>query len=96
MRLIANIIRYMNVNKALEILKYSKKHCAVYIKNIIYSALSNFEIKYKNHNIYKKNLYIKEIKIDNGSITKRMRPAPRGISCPIKKRSNHITIMICS
>lgn len=95
MRLIADMIRGKNIDKALLILKYTKKQAAIKIEKLVLSAISNW----KNNNlsnIQDENirLFIKEIKVDGGISLKRLRTAPQGRGNRIRKRSNHVTVII--
>lgn len=94
MRLVSNIIRGQTIDKALFILKYSKKQASEKLEKLLLSAISNWQQKNKLLDIEQQNLFIKEIKVDCGTSLKRMRPAPQGRGHRIRKRSNHITIII--
>lgn len=94
MRLMANIIRGEKVDKALFILKYSKKQVAEKLEKLLLSILSNWQMRNEFTDIEEVNLFIKEIKVDAGTSLKRLRPAPQGRGHRIRKRSNHVTIII--
>ncbi|WP_185873128.1 50S ribosomal protein L22 [Blattabacterium cuenoti] len=91
-RLVVNLIRNKEINVALTILSFcNKKRCALNIKKLILSLLSNWEKKYNDD---KSNLYIKKIIVDQGKIMKRIRPVPQGKSHRIKKKLSNITIFV--
>lgn len=94
MRLICNIIRGKRIDKALFILKYSKQQVSEKLEKLLLSAISNWQQRNKFLNIETENLFIKRIKVDCGTSLKRMRPAPQGRGHRIRKRSNHVTIII--
>ena len=96
MRLVADIIRGVEVNKALDILKYSKKHAAKSLSVALRSAIANWEAKNedKSNELENGNVIIKTVMIDEGRTLKRIRPCPQGRAGRIRKRSNHITIVV--
>ena len=96
MRLVADIVRGVEVNKALDILKYSKKHASNSIAVVLRSAIANWEAKNedKSSELENGNVYIKTIMVDEGRTLKRIRPCPQGRAGRIRKRSNHITIIL--
>lgn len=94
MRIIANLIRNKNIDIAFSILKYSNHKVAYDINKLLSSALSNWELKYKDKNINLSNLYIKTIFVNSGRTIKRFRPAPQGKCNKIRKKFNHLTISI--
>ncbi len=96
MRLVADIIRGVEVNKALDILKYSKKHASKSLAVVLRSAIANWEAKNedKSQELENGNVYIKTLMIDEGRTLKRIRPCPQGRAGRIRKRSNHITIIL--
>ena len=96
MRLVADIIRGVEVNKALDILKYSKKHAAKSLSVALRSAIANWEAKNedKSNELENGNLIVKTVMIDEGRTLKRIRPCPQGRAGRIRKRSNHITIVV--
>ncbi|NLN72946.1 MAG: 50S ribosomal protein L22 [Bacteroidales bacterium] len=95
-RLMADVVRGMEVEKALNILKFSSKESAPKLHKLLVSAIANWQQKNEGARIEDSNLYIKEIKVDGGRMLKRLRPAPRGRAYRIRKRSNHITLIIDS
>lgn len=94
MRLVADIIRGVEVNRALDILKYSAKNCAKDLEKLLLSAISNWQQKNENIKIEDVNLYIKEVYVDSGPVLKRIKPAPQGRGYRIRKRSNHVTLVV--
>jgi large subunit ribosomal protein L22 len=96
MRLVADIIRGVEVNRALDILKYSKKEASGRLEKLLRSAINNWEAKNEGTNVDQANLYVKEIFVNQGRTLKRMRPMPRGHAGRICKRSNHVTLIVDS
>lgn len=96
MRLVAGLVRGQNVSKALALLKFEANGGAEKIEKLLLSALSNWQQKNEDARIEDSNLYIKEIKVDEGKMLKRLRPAPQGRGHRIRKRSNHVTLIIDS
>jgi large subunit ribosomal protein L22 len=94
MRLVADIIRGKEVGLALNILKFQSKIGAVHIEKLLLSAISNWENKNESERIEDSNLVVKQIMVDGGKMLKRLRPAPQGRAHRIRKRSNHITIVV--
>ena len=96
MRLVADQIRGKSIDKALSILKFSPKEASKKLEKLVLSAISNWQSKNENEDIEKANLFINEIKVDGGRMLKRLRPAPQGRAHRIRKRSNHVTIVLGS
>lgn len=96
MRLVADIIRGESVNKALYLLKFSKQHASLPLEKLLLSALANWQAKNENSDIEDANLFIKEIYVDSAKQLKRLRPAPQGRAHRIRKRSNHVTLILGS
>ena len=94
MRLIADLIRGKEVDMALNILKFDSKIGSKKMEKLLLSAIANWQDKNKNEKIEEANLYIKEIFVNGGKMIKRLRPAPQGRAHRIRKRSNHITIIL--
>ena len=94
MRLVADLVRGEKVGKALSILKFSQKQSSVRLEKLLLSAINNWQQKNPNDDIDKLDLYIKEIKVDSGRMLKRLRPAPQGRAHRIRKRSNHVTMIL--
>lgn len=96
MRLVADMIRGEDVNRAMDILRYSKKEASIRLEKLVRSAISNWEAKNENMSVDDANLYIKEIFVNEGRTLKRIRTAPQGRAARIRKRSNHVTIILDS
>lgn len=96
MRLVANLVRGVEVNKALQILKFNTKHASANIEKLVLSAVANWQAKNEGVSLEEANLFIKEISVDCGSTLKRLRPAPNGRGHRIRKRSNHVTVVLGS
>jgi large subunit ribosomal protein L22 len=96
MRLVADMIRGKEVNKALGILKYSKQDASDRLEKLLLSAIANWQSKNEGVRIEESNLYVKSINVDGGRSLKRLRPAPQGRAHRIRKRSNHVTIFVDS
>lgn len=96
MRILADLIRGMEVNKALDVLKYSKKEASEKLEKLLLSAIANWQNKNEGVRIEESNLVVKEIFVDSARILKRLRPAPQGRAHRIRKRSNHVTLIIDS
>ena len=94
MRLVADLVRGMSVNQALAQLKLSPKEASSRVEKLLLSALANWETKNEGQNIDDVNLYISEIKVDSGRMLKRIQPAPQGRAHRIRKRSNHVTLVV--
>lgn len=96
MRLVADIIRGEEVNKALGILKYSKQHASEKLEKLLLSAVSNWQQKNQDADVDDANLFIKEVFVDSARQLKRLRTAPQGRGHRIRKRSNHVTMVLDS
>jgi large subunit ribosomal protein L22 len=96
MRLVADMVRGMEVNKALDVLKFSTKEASRRVEKLLLSAIANWKEKNEDVRLEDANLYVKEIYVDSGRILKRLRPAPQGRAHRIRKRSNHVTIKVDS
>jgi large subunit ribosomal protein L22 len=96
MRLVADLIRGVRVNQALSILKYEPKVGASKLEKLLLSAISNWEAKNTNEKLEEADLFVKDIFVDGGRILKRLRPAPQGRAHRIRKRSNHVTLIVDS
>ena len=92
MRLLADLIRGMKVEKALAILEHNPKHPAVPLRKLVVSAISNW--KQKNEGADESTLIVKTIFVDGARVIKRMRPAPQGRGYRVRKRSNHVTVIV--
>ena len=96
MRLLADLIRGLEVEKALGILQFNPKHPAVPMYKLLKSAINNWEQKNSDEKVEDAGLIVKTIMVDCGRVIKRMRPAPQGRGYRIRKRSNHVTIVVDS
>ena len=96
MRLVADTVRGVEVNRALDLLKFSKKAPSVVLEKLLRSAIANWESKNqdKAKELDNGNVYVKTIMVDEGRTLKRIRPCPRGRAGRIRKRSNHVTIIL--
>jgi len=96
MRLLADLIRGLEVEKALGILQFNPKHPAVPMYKLLKSAINNWEQKNTDEKVEDAGLVVKTIMVDCGRVIKRMRPAPQGRGYRVRKRSNHVTIIVDS
>lgn len=96
MRLVADMIRGVEVNHALDILKYTKREAASRLEKLLRSAIANWEAKNEGarKELENGNVIVKTIMVGQGSTLKRIRTAPRGLAARIRKRSNHVTIIV--
>jgi large subunit ribosomal protein L22 len=96
MRLVTQLISGKEVNKALDILKFSPQEASRRLEKLLLSAIANWQSKNEGVRIEESNLFVKLIHVDGGRSLKRVRPAPRGSANRIKKRSNHVTLVLDS
>lgn len=96
MRLVANLVRGVEVNRALDILKFTPRVGAKKVEKLLLSAIANWQVKNEGKRIEDSNLYVKEIYVDSARTLKRLRPAPQGRGYRIRKRSNHVTVVLDS
>jgi large subunit ribosomal protein L22 len=96
MRLVTDLIRGQEVNKALDILKFSKQEASRRLEKLLLSAIANWQAKNEGVRLEESDLYVKEIQVDGGRILRRIRPAPQGRAYRIRKRSNHVTLVLGS
>ena len=96
MRLIADLIRGMDADKALAELKLNPKEASGRMEKLLLSALANWETKNEGKRMDENNLYVSEVKVDSGRMLKRVQPAPQGRAHRIRKRSNHVTLVVDS
>ena len=94
MRLVADQVRGKDVNKALSILKFSQKQASLRLEKLLLSAINNWQQMNPDSDVENEQLYIKEIKVDGAGMLKRLRPAPQGRAHRIRKRSNHVTMIL--
>ncbi|MEO9967647.1 MAG: 50S ribosomal protein L22 [Reichenbachiella sp.] len=96
MRVVADLVRGQRVNHALNVLKFEAKQGAARLDKLLLSAISNWEAKNEDAKLEEADLYVKEIFVDSARILKRLRPAPQGRAHRIRKRSNHVTLVVDS
>jgi large subunit ribosomal protein L22 len=96
MRLVADMVRGIPVDRALHLLKYSSKEAAGRVEKLLLSAIANWQAKNEGERIEDSNLIVKEIFVDSGLQLKRLRTAPQGRGYRIRKRSNHVTLILGS
>jgi large subunit ribosomal protein L22 len=96
MRLIVDMIRGKSVDDAIQLLHFSAKHASKDAEKVIRSAVSNLFNKEEDSKLEPSDLYIKEAFVDQGPTLKRIRPAPMGRAYRVRKRSNHLTIVVAS
>ena len=96
MRLVADTVRGVEVNHALDLLHYSKKEASIRLEKLLRSAIANWEAKNpeSGKELDNGNVYVKTIMVDEGRTLKRIRPCPQGRAGRIRKRSNHVTIIL--
>ena len=96
MRLVADLVRGVEVNKALQILKFNTKEASARLEKLLLSAVANWQIKNEDARMEDSGLFVKEIQVDSARVLKRLRPAPQGRAHRIRKRSNHVTVVVGS
>jgi len=94
MRIVADLVRGMEVEKALQILKFNPKEASINLEKLMLSAIANWQAKNEDEAIEDAGLFVKEIYVDSASMLKRLRPAPQGRAHRIRKRSNHVTLVL--
>jgi large subunit ribosomal protein L22 len=94
MRLLTDLISGKEVNKALDILKFSKQEASRRLEKLLLSAISNWQAKNEGVRVEESNLFVKEIHVDGGRSLKRLQTAPQGRAYRIRKRSNHVTLIL--
>jgi large subunit ribosomal protein L22 len=94
MRLVADLVRGEKVERALHILKFNNKDASKSIEKLLLSAIANWQSKNEDASIEDAELFVQEIRVDGGSMLKRLRPAPQGRAHRIRKRSNHVTLVL--
>ncbi len=94
MRLVIDLIRGKSVNEALHVLHFSPKHASKVAEKVLRSAISNLQNKDEAGRLEPEDIMVKEAFVDGGTITKRISPAPMGRAYRIRKRSNHLTIIV--
>jgi large subunit ribosomal protein L22 len=96
MRLITDLISGQDVNRALDILKYSPQEASRRLEKLLLSAIANWQTKNEGVRIEESNLYVKAVSVDSGRTLKRLQTAPQGRAYRIRKRSNHVTLVLDS
>ncbi|MDA8589094.1 50S ribosomal protein L22 [Flavobacteriaceae bacterium] len=96
MRIVADSVRGKKVEMALTILKFSQKEASNKLEKLLMSAISNWQAKNEDSDVEEANLFVKEIRVDSAGMLKRLRPAPQGRAHRIRKRSNHVTLILGS
>jgi len=96
MRIVADSVRGKKVEMALTILKFSQKEASNKLEKLLMSAISNWQAKNEDSYVEEANLFVKEIRVDSAGMLKRLRPAPQGRAHRIRKRSNHVTLILGS
>jgi large subunit ribosomal protein L22 len=94
MRLVADLVRGKEAEKALQILRFSSKEASRRLEKLLLSAIANWQAKNEDADIEEADLFVQEIRVDGGTMLKRLRPAPQGRAHRIRKRSNHVTIVV--
>jgi len=94
MRLVADLVRGKKAEQALQILRFSQKEASRRLEKLVMSAIANWQAKNEEADVEEAKLYIKEIRVDGGAMLKRLRPAPQGRAHRIRKRSNHVTVVV--
>ena len=96
MRLVADLIRGVKVEQALAILRFNPKEASRKLEKLLLSALANWQAKNEEASLEDADLIVAEIRVDSGAMLKRVRPAPQGRAHRIRKRSNHVTLVLGS
>lgn len=94
MRLVVDLIRGVEVNKALDILKFSQKEASNRVEKLLMSAIANWQAKNEGVRLEDTKLVVQEAFVDSGRMLKRLRPAPQGRGYRVRKRSNHVTLVL--
>ncbi|MDT8400167.1 MAG: 50S ribosomal protein L22 [Bacteroidales bacterium] len=96
MRLVTDMIKGMEVNRALDVLKYSSKEASRNVEKLLLSAIANWQAKNEGVRIEESKLYVREAFVNQGRTLKRMQTAPQGRAYRVRKRSNHVTLVLDS
>lgn len=96
MRLVVDLIRGVEVNKALDMLKYTPKEAAKRVEKLLLSAISNWQVKNEGARLDEANLFVSQVIVDSARMLKRVQPAPQGRAYRKRKRSNHVTLVLDS
>jgi large subunit ribosomal protein L22 len=96
MRLVTGLISGMEVKKALDVLRFSPQEASRRLEKLLLSAIANWQAKNEGVRVEESNLFVKQISVDGGRAMKRLQTAPQGRAYRIRKRSNHVTLVIDS
>ncbi len=96
MRLVADMVRGTEVKRALDLLKFSSKEASKRVEKLVLSAIANWQNKNEGKRLEDANLVVKEIYVNQGRTLKRVQPAPQGRAHRVRKRSNHVTVVLDS
>ncbi len=94
MRLVADLVRGVEVNKALNILQHNAKDASTSLEKLLRSAIANWEQKNEDKSIEEETLFVKSIEVGGGAMLKRIQPAPQGRAHRVRKRSNHVSVVV--
>ncbi len=94
MRLVADLIKGRDVEQALSMLKFTEKEAAERMRKLLLSAIANWQAKNEGERMEDAHLFIREVSVDGGRMVRRIRPAPQGRAYRIRKRSNHVTMIL--
>lgn len=94
MRLVADLVRGQEVEQALAILRFSSKEASRKLEKLLLSAIANWQAKNEEADVESAGLVVQEVRVDGGTSLKRLRPAPQGRAHRIRKRSNHVTMVL--
>jgi len=94
MRYVVDMIRGQEVNRALDILKFSNKEASGRVEKLLKSAIANWQKKNEGERLEDNTLVVSEVKVDSGRVLKRLRTAPQGRGYRMQKRSNHVTLVV--
>ena len=94
MRLVADLIKGRDVEQALSMLKFTEKEAAERMRKLLLSAIANWQAKNEGERMEDAHLFIREVSVDGGRMVRRIRPAPQGRAFRIRKRSNHVTMIL--
>jgi len=94
MRLVADLVRGVEVNKALNILQHNSKNASTSLAKLLRSAIANWESKNEGKSIEEETLIVRSIEVGGGAMLKRIQAAPQGRAHRVRKRSNHVTIIV--
>lgn len=96
MRMVADLIRGKEVSQAIDILRFHPRDASNALEKLVLSALNNWQAKNEGVRLEDSNLYVKTVMVDGGRMLKRLRPAPQGRGYRVRKRSNHVTVILDS